>query len=475
MLLAFALGAASVPVLAAEHTTPAPSEAVRAPQFREAVFYFLQEDYVRALALLPVDAPTDRSGADAGETDLLRGIAFLSYGLPAEAEAMFRRLLQDGASAAATDQAWFYLAKLHHRRGETGRADQALQQIKGVLPETLDDERRVLHAYVLLDRDQPPAAIRMLDGLRGDSVWGAYGRYNLGVALVRLGDRRRGLALLDTLGARTVRDEELAALKDQANVAAAYAHLQANDAVAARRLLTRVRLESPSANKALLGMGWAYAGERQYERALVYWEELARRDIADPATQEARLAVPYALQRLGAVQPSREQYETAIAAFDAEIGHLEAAMRDVRAGTFVQRLTANADAELIQYPEHRYLRALYASHAFHAALAQYRELLGLKAYFHDGARRLDRLDRALLRKPDGEREKRVARLTQERARVTRLNTETDAAIRHQTQLLVRLVLEDLERNQRRLIANRAQARFAIAEFKNRESPSERTE
>ena len=49
--------------------------------------------------------------------------------------------------------------------------------------------------------------------------------------------------------------EELAALRDKANLALGYAWLKADRPADAKRVLQRVRLEGPQSNKALLGVG----------------------------------------------------------------------------------------------------------------------------------------------------------------------------------------------------------------------------
>src|SRR5690606_36813342 len=88
--------------------------------------------------------------------------------------------------------------------------------------------------------------------------WSRFARYNLGVALVRLGRVEEGTALLDAVGrqGRSGDAESLAALRDKANVAVGYAWLQADLAERARDSLRRVRLNGAFSIKALLGAGW---------------------------------------------------------------------------------------------------------------------------------------------------------------------------------------------------------------------------
>ena len=87
------------------------------------------------------------------------------------------------------------------------------------------------------------------------------------------------------------------ALRDKANLAIGYARLQAGEPEAARAALERVRLSGPQSSKALLGAGWADAAAKQFEAALLPWQELQGRNLLDAAVQESYLAVPYAIRR----------------------------------------------------------------------------------------------------------------------------------------------------------------------------------
>ena len=174
------------------------------------------------------------------------------------------------------------------------------------------------------------------------------------------------------------------ALRDKANLAIGYARLQAGEPAAARAALERVRLSGPQSSKALLGAGWADAAAKQFEAALLPWQELQGRNLLDAAVQESYLAVPYAYAELGAMAQAVEYYERAIAAYDAErarIGEsidairsgdlLAAAMKspgDGREGWFAQFAT------LPDSPESRYLYHLLAGHEFQEGLKNYRAL-----------------------------------------------------------------------------------------------------
>ncbi len=134
----------------------------------------------------------------------------------------------------------------------------------------------MLEAQILIDAGEYDAAIARLQNWQGKTEWASYAKFNLGVALVRLGRVDEAARLLGDLGTMDPFNDEMMSLRDKANLALGYALLQDGQARAAKTSLQRVRLEGPFSNKALLGVGWADAEMDNYRRALVPWMELAR-------------------------------------------------------------------------------------------------------------------------------------------------------------------------------------------------------
>ena len=156
------------------------------------------------------------------------------------------------------------------------------------------------------------------------------------------------------------------------------------------RRSTRVRLNGPYSDKALLGLGWADAALGDYQGALTPWMELRSRNVLDSAVQESYLAVPYAFSKLNANAQSAEYYESAVNSFDAENARLDAAIARIRQGRHAQARPATrtrAGEELYGWfwqlknlpdaPESRYLYAVLAGHDFQEGLKNYRDLVYL--------------------------------------------------------------------------------------------------
>ncbi len=425
--------------------------AVKDPHFGEVLFFFFQEDYFSALTLLGTAQHFARVPHHAEEAELLRGGMLLSYGLHQEAGRIFQALIDAGAPPSVRDRAWFYLAKIRYQRGYAAEAEDAIARVHGPLPGDLEDERLVLHAVLLLRRQQYPQAIAMLRQTSNRSGWSAYGHYNLGVALIRAGERDAGVKLLDEIGRARARGEELTALRDKANVALAYTFLQSDAPARAEPYLERVRLNGLLSNKALLGLGWTHAALDEYERALVPWMELTDRSMADTAVQESLLAVPFALGKLGAYRQSLARYERALDVYTREIARLDEAIAAIRRGALVENILRDNPGEesgwfwrvrqLPDTPEGRYLPELLASHDFQEGLKNYRDLLFLSGnldtwgqsivtYRDMLATRRQGFAERLPRVVAGERALQVERLRAAHARevreLSRIESEADA-------------------------------------------------
>jgi tetratricopeptide (TPR) repeat protein len=385
ILAALAPAAFAAPSVEQDALPGLPAVKVQDLHYGDVLFHFYQQDYFDSLVRLAAYRDQGRLTPHARDAELLRGGLYLSLGQHREARDIFKRLLADPATPVDVKSlAWFYLGKLLYASGEYEQSDRALRQSAGTLPEDLEAERRLLIAQGLLYRKRYDQAIAELSNWQGPRYWLLYGQFNLGVALVRAGEPARGLALLDGVGTVETKWPELMALRDKANLAIGYARLQAGEPVAARAALERVRLSGPQSSKALLGAGWADAAARQFEAALLPWQELQGRDLLDAAVQESYLAVPYAYAELGAMAQAVEYYERAIAAYDSERARIGESIDAIRSGELLaSAMKAPGDgregwfaqmATLPDSPESRYLYHLLAGNEFQEGLKNYRAL-----------------------------------------------------------------------------------------------------
>ena len=352
--------------------------------YGEVLFYFYQEDYFPAIVRLLAALEAQQVDQHLTDAELLLGGMYLSYGHHLEAAGIFERLLADNADPEIRDRTWFFLAKIWKQRGYLAEAEEALGRIEGELPGNLRRESEMLRAQILIDKGDYDAAIALLENWKGKTEWASYARFNLGVALVRSGRVDDARKILDDLGDMNPYSEELMSLQDKANLALGYALLQEGESKAARPVLQRIRLEGPFSNKALLGVGWADAERGSFERALVPWMELRRRDLLDPAVQESMLAIPYAMAELDAMNQAADHYLNAVEAFYEEGNRIDAAIDRIESGELFDGFLENDPGDsagwywelqsLPDGPDGRYLFHLLSTHEFQEGLKNYRDL-----------------------------------------------------------------------------------------------------
>ena len=335
---------------AAQHA-PAPL-LISAPHYGDTLFNFYQDKTFTAITGLMVSQHFARVAPQDDEAEVLRGGMMLSYGLHEQAAEIFARLIERNTPLVVRDRAWFFLARIRHQRGLFAQSQEALDRIQAPLVSslpgkappllsTLEEDRQLLQAQLMMARQDYAGAAAVLDAIKGSPTAGLYARFNLGVALIKTGgaaEIEKGTALLDAVGQAAGANEEFRSLRDRANVALGFAALQDKKPREARNALQRVRLNAAQSNKALLGYGWAASELNDPQLALVPWTELATRNITDAAVLEAHIAVPYAMSEIGAYTQALERYQSATDVFTKEKRGLDESIAAIRAGKLVQGL-----------------------------------------------------------------------------------------------------------------------------------------
>lgn len=353
-----------------------------------ALYDFFQEKYFSSITDLMVAQKKQTNETQQIDSELLLGGLYLSYDLHAQAGKVLEQLVQAEIPAETRDRAWFNLAKLRYRRGFYPEAEQALTQIQDSLPDFRQAERLNLLANIYLDQQQYDKAAATLTEFTGDSSWQAYAQFNLGVALVKLGKLEEGIEQLTLVGKMKPSSSELVALRDKANLALGYAHLKHKQPEEAGKAFNRIRLNGPLSNQALLGVGWAWNMQAQYNMALLPWIELKSRSAFDPAVQESHLAIPYNFEKIAKPNLALIYYTGATKSYEAQLRKLDNISKAINGGELLQALKpANLGDETalslyrsklpasITAP---YLYSLMATHEFQNVLKNYQDLLYLE-------------------------------------------------------------------------------------------------
>lgn len=369
---------------------------IRDLHYGTVLYDFYQKNYYSAAVNLITAQAQKRLEHSDDEARLLLGGLYLSYGLHQEAEDIFQNVIDEGASAPVRDRAWFFLGKIRYHKQLFSEAQIALDRVGDSLDKSLQEEFRTLKSNLLMAQKRYPEAIQSLLRTKktnekydvsnlGDAN---YVRFNLGIALVRAGEEEEGKKLVKQVGELRSNDPNMKALRDKANLAIGYSLIK-KDPAKAREYLQRVRLKGPYSNRALLGLGWAEVELQRYEQALVPWQELASRDRNDVAVFESLLAIGNALERLRVFPQAITSYQNAINQYEKELVTLELTVAAVKSGRMWSDLLSQTsrnemgwfwEAELLpNTPETRYLPNLMASHGFHEAIKNLRDLRFLES------------------------------------------------------------------------------------------------
>lgn len=347
------------------------------------------------------------------------------------------------------------LAELQFQRGYNEEARGTLNAMREGLPKEVALEWQDLMSRVLMRDGRFGEAQEVLNEFKNGDKQTPYMRYNLAVALINDGQVPKGRDVLDRLGRLRVVDIETLALRDRANLTLGWNFLKGQLGGTAKPVFYRVRTEGPYSNRALLGLGWAELaprGERQNRempddltpfttfsslggllrpgflerdifkranlrfklgeiskdeeealaRALVPWVELLGRNPMDPAVQEAWLAIPYSLDRLGAHTQALQYYQRAVQELEKNRGRIaqaEAAIKENRMVETIVRRDIDAESgwewklkDLPDTPETYYLQNLLAEHRFQEALKNYRDIRLLARNLDASASRLGQLE-----------------------------------------------------------------------------------
>jgi tetratricopeptide (TPR) repeat protein len=383
-------------VSSAPAATSAPKE-LKDLYFGEALYCAFQGDWFDAVARLDIEL-MQHYGVDEPERDTLHyhinqaefdvGDFELAYRMHQRAGRAIKAVIEGNVEETVRNEAIFRLARMYFQKDQPQNALQAVDRIRGSVPENIRVDLAFLRAQILMANGRFDDASGILTELQGAKSLEGFTTYNLGIALMRGGKVQEGRECLDRTGRIESGKPATLAIRDKANLVLGDKLLSEKNFDGAKEMLDRVRLSGPFSNRALLGSGWADASRERFENALVPWSILAEREVTDPAVQEAKFAVPYAYEKLGVYSKAALMYGSALEAFGKEIGKLGSSIASIREGKFLKALVREElkqDAnwvvklrELPETPETFYLLDLMASHDFQESLKNYLDLEELR-------------------------------------------------------------------------------------------------
>ena len=365
--------------------------------FGEALFYAYQEDYFSAISRLDTEL-AQYYGLDEPEKNTLYfhidnaefdvGDFELFYRMHNRAGRAIKAVIEGNVEESVRNEAIYRLAKIYYQKQQPLNALETIEKLQGRVPDKIRYEEPFLRAQIYIETGKFTDAIDLLSKIENAPGMQGFAGYNLGVALFQSGKEQEGILQLDKVGQVVSDEDKVQAMRDKANLVLGFRLLEAEQPVLAKQYLDRVRLTGPFSNKALLGSGWAAAATGKFDRALVPWNILAKRNVTNKAVQEVMLGVPYAYGKLEVHGKAAVLYGQALEAFSTEIARLDASIKSIREGKFlaaVIREELKKDKlwlvhlrELPETPETYYLLEMMASHDFQESLKNYFDLAELK-------------------------------------------------------------------------------------------------
>jgi hypothetical protein len=354
--------------------------------YGRSLYQYFQDDDLGAITQLMIARQRARKATQQDEANLLLADLYYDYGLYEESREIFSRLLTAEVSDSIQSRIWFNLARLRYEQGHFDQARDLLSRISDRLPAGIEAERKYMLVNLYLGNRQYDQATDLSNQINSKSIWKLYARYNLGVSLIEDDHYEQGKSLLANIGQMEAPSTELRGLRDRANLSLGLKQLRLDLPEDALESLSRIRLEGPLSNQALLASGWAWYRLDQFDKASNPWRLLIRRNAVDAATQEAILAIPTNYAKSEQNTLAVRHYEIAVKQFDLQLELLNNAIGSIENDGLIAALQENAllydRSSLQQLPPSSdvtaQLHILMASTEFQREIKRYQELTDIR-------------------------------------------------------------------------------------------------
>jgi tetratricopeptide (TPR) repeat protein len=197
-----------------------------------------------------------------------------------------------------------------HQIGEDSRTD--------LLPANLIDEAKYLAANSYLRMGEYTRAEVLFSSISGGGRYDLYSRYGLALsALYRYEGTQvvRHLTEVAEGGDRGKRSKDVEELQWKARATLGFFFLEQGQFPDALKAFFSIPPDNPFYPQALFGIGWAYARQGEWTRALVFWRDLAEKFPNNPYAREILLAIGQSYSRLSAYVKAAEAYGDSLRLF----------------------------------------------------------------------------------------------------------------------------------------------------------------
>jgi len=359
--------------------------------YGEFLFDYYQEKYFTSISKAMIAEKKGLLKHHQAQTQVLLGSLYVGYGMLDEAESIFSSLLNSATAKSIRNKVWFHLSEVYYKRGSYDKTINILQSHIKKARSSLKNDIELLLAQSFIAQGDLEQALVHLNNIKSKKGFSQFAKFNLASAHNALDNPEKAKTLYhEVLRARSRGKNDLtAALKDRAALALGSSHLKSEDWTKARKSFESIQLDGPSANTALLGLGWSFLRNDDPVGALAPWQELSSRDPSDPAVQEVLLNLPLVYEKAGALQDALNGYRAANEHYHDEFERLNGLQQVINESDWINSLTPPVsfsfdpldEVSRFNLPEtelSNYLYQFYATHEFQESFRNYRELQRLK-------------------------------------------------------------------------------------------------
>lgn len=365
------------------------------------LYDYFQGNSFDALSTLLVAQQRDSIKVHRDSAALIEGGISLSFGLHKRAAELFEQQLQAANQSAAPQlrqTAWLKLAELNYLQGDFSSAAAHLEKSGATDSSTLPLNlalrgEDIATATEHLKKANLPLAQRLL------------GHINLAAALARRGNLKAAAEeyrfASSLAAAQDEPSEELLILADKAHIGAGYSLALTGGFTQAQIEFSHVRLHTPWATRALLGLAWSSINGEQYQEGIEALQFLLAEHEYSPAAREARVALPYAYEKQAEHSRALSAYSDAAAYYQTTIQKLQKLQRQLAlepladANQFSQAqrygwLQLAQAAPLLRDNQH-FLLPILQSDQFQLRLSELRDLQQMDTVLIDWSQKIPQL------------------------------------------------------------------------------------
>ncbi len=376
----------------------------------------------------------------------------------------------------------FLLGKAYFERQHYAEAVAAFEK-SGLHPlsKELEYQRLLLMGVALYQLDNFAASSSALWSIQPTSRQYPFARINIGMGSIRIGSWPGGISGLSSIKKRIGIDVEadpqfadrlntvfgyLLLYEEYAGSKIAYGKVSMHGFTTpkkkgykdAQEMLQAVSSDGLYANKALLGQAWIAIDTNELEQAREILEKLANKEPHHLVVQEAKLALPYVLERAGDASRAINQYRSVVGFFDNERNRLDALLQQLNSSELDTALLTMRTGSVARNPLTAYLPGMLLAPLWERLLGDFEDINHLRL-------RLDEWKKQLAgASSTGSGVSRQSVMSD----LSRQQVALDDLYRRTVQLLRKQAGEQLTERRSRISHYLNQARYGLAELYGRQ-------